>query len=439
MSRFLILGTEGMACSLAWRLHELEGHDVRMWIQDKDSLQHMKGMVPHVSTLQEGLLWCGKNGIIIRDDESDCSAFRKAGYRVYGGNQWTERMEKDRIFQYEQCKRVGLKLPDYHKVESVTEAIRFVKANPDAWCLKQLGHAPKEWNYVGKEDDGSDMILQLEWIQQHPMFSQLGNVPFCLQEKVDGIEFAVGAWWCDGDWFTTDDGKVLIEENFEHKKSLTGDLGISCGEMGTVTRFVTDSKLYDEMLEPLTKLLKQNAAGVVVSVDANCGITEDGDAYLYEITPRLGYPAHALHEHLMDTDTGDFYEMLMNGGGDVQWKTGWCVGTCIGASDYPHESIDDEDGHSFRNQPVYFPDLSSGHVCPEYIWYDKGKDCHRIADDYGWVATVCHVDDSPIEANKRCVDAMKQIEVRAPVYRLDIGTKVEVSDMPKLKEFGYIE
>lgn len=432
--KYFLFGQEMMLCSLAYRL-QMEGEDVKVFAQKKEGKEHLLGIVEHADSLEAGFAWLGKSGYAIVDDEQDVTKYRDAGYKIFGGNQYLERLEKDRVFQSQTAKDVGIPVPDFHEVKTVEEAIKFVKSHPDAWCLKQLGHAPKEWNYVGKDDSGEDVIMQLEWIKQHPLFKKLGgDCPFMLQERVDGIEFAVGAWWIGSDWLRREDGSIVVEYNREHKKMLNGDLGISTGEMGTVMRFGVEGKLFEMMLEPLTYELQQRCPDVVQNIDANCGIVGPNEAYLYEVTPRIGYPAHTLQEQLLDMPAGEFYANLIDRKqGEMQHKDGWCVGTVIGASDFPHESTEDH-GHTFKNQPV---DIEfNEHVMPEYLKEDKGT--IRIASDYAWISTVCFVEDQIESANSKCVEVMKDIDVRAPVFRSDIGKVFVEKELPKLTQWGYL-
>lgn len=436
MARFLLMGEEGMACSLAWRMAELEGEEVAMCISDLASNEHLKGMVKNIHSVKNALSWVGKRGYVIADDEADMTRFRQAGYRCYGGNAVTCKMEKDRVYQSKLAQEAGVPVPNFHAVKNVDEAIAFVKTHPDAWCLKQLGHAPKEWNFVGKDDTGEDVLLQLEWIKKHPMFKKLGgNIPFMLQERVDGLEFAVGAWWIGSDWLRRDDGTVLTELNREHKKMLHGDLGVASGEMGTVLQFTRNTKLFEMFLEPLTPLLTEQCRDVVLNIDANCGLVNAREAYLYEYTPRMGYPAHTLHEALLETPSSQFYAQIIDGKtGEVPHFDGWCVGTVVGAGDFPHESLEDHD-HTFAGQPV---DAHwDSHTLPEYVRQDE-TGIYRIADDYPWVATVTRCGTDISAANALCVADMAKIDVRSPVYRTDIGEKFQKEELPQLVKWGYV-
>lgn len=441
--KFFVFDAELMATALAWRL-KLEGNDVRVFSRQPSGREHLLNMVKHVPSLDAGLSWVGRDGIVICGDEQDLTPIRRRGFKCYGGNSITQKMEDERFFQHKIAKSCGIKVPNAHQVKSVDEAISFIRSHPDQWVLKQMGDAPKSWNFVGKKKDGSDVMDQLEWFKTQPEFKAGKPVPFMLQEIVDGIEFATSGWWQGNDWKRRDDGTPLIEVNFEHKKSLTGNLGSTCGEAGTVTKFPEgNQKLFDATLGKLTQFLKQNCKDVFLNIDANCGIDEDtGEAWLFELTPREGYPSQSVIIHLLDMDTGKFFADLVNGvSGEIETKPHWGVVTVLGAGNYPLETTEGKHVGSYKGQPVEIPQWEKtidSHIHPGYISYDPKRDFFRIADNYADVLTVTHCEDDISDANRQCVEDMKKIIVRAPHYRLDIGEKAQKVEIPKLEALGYL-
>lgn len=434
-----------MATALAYRMQEHEGFDVRVFSESEEGKEHLLNIVEHVTSLDEGLRWVGRDGYIIRDDEKDMSNLRKMGFKVYGGNSFTQKIENDRVFEMEVAKEAGIKIPNYHAMESIDEGIAFVKKHPDAWSIKQMGHAPKEWNFIGKDDDGYDVILQLEWIKTTPQFKKMKRVPFMLQEVVVGHEFATSAWWMAGDWKRDDHGDVICEINFEHKKMLNDNLGISCGEMGTLGMITTEyNRLFTETVERLTPVLKKKAGDVIINIDCNCGIVDEKGKpvpYLFEITPREGYPFQSLFIHLLSKETavGEFMSDLIDKKqGNVGYSKLWGIVTVIGTGDFPHESESKSDEDSFKGQPVRFEtDPPDAHIHPGYIMYDPKEAIYRVADNYAMVATVTY-DDADIEtANKKCVETMKRIDVRSPVFRTDIGKRVLGKELDYLIDHDY--
>jgi phosphoribosylamine--glycine ligase len=441
--RFLVFDSEGMATALAWRLR-LEGNEVQFLSLKPEGKEHLLGMVELAPDIMSGVSWVGKDGYIICGDEMSVAALRSMGYKCYGNNPFMQKIETDRNFQHQVAKDAGIKVPNAHHVKNVDEAIKFIQENPDQWVLKQMGHAPKTWNFCGKEDDGSDVIRQLEWMKDAEEYAKLkGDCPFMLQEAVQGLEFATSGWWMGNDWKRRDDGSILVEVNREHKKQLNDDAGLTTGEMGTVMRFPDNLKLFQQTLEKLTPILKKEAKDVVINIDANCGIIEEtGDPYLFEFTPREGYPAQSLIIHLLETETGKFFADLIDGKqGGVETKDAWGVVTVLGAGQYPQETTSDNHEGSFKDQPVEIPQhekLFDGHLHPLYIRWDEEEKLFRVADYYEYVIASTHCEDDIEDANEQCVDDMREIVVRAPQYRTDIGEKFQNEELPKLEDLGFI-
>jgi hypothetical protein len=305
--------------------------------------------------------------------------------------------------------------------------------------MKQMGHLPKAWNYIGHKEDGSDVILQLEWIESRPEYPQMKNeIKFMLQEAVENpYEFAVAAWWIGTDWKRDDEGNVLCFLSREHKKSREGDRGQTCGESGTVGVFTFNTKLFDETLELLTPWLLENCRDVRMVFDANCGITGDGQAWLYEITGRMGYPAHILQEHLLLVEAGKFYADIIDARqGDVPFTEDWGVVNVLGCGNYPHDPLLPQHEGSFRDQPVEI-ELDE-HLLPLNLRQDPGEDFYRVADWYEEIAAAVDSDKTISEAQERNVQRLLGVDVRAPQFRSEIGDKFSKEELPVLQKWGYV-
>jgi phosphoribosylamine---glycine ligase len=447
MSRFLVFDKTGMSTSLAFRLSHLEDKDVRFFSQTAEGKEHLDGMVPKVRSLEEGLRWLGRDGYFVCGDEQDCTFLRKRGFRGYGGNRFIQALEDKRDFQSKVAQTYGLAIPNFHQVKTVREAVKFIKDKPDQYVLKQTGDLPKWFSFVGADEDGEDVIEQLLWMEQQPEFKKSKDAGFMLQEFVEGIELAVGAWWQYDHWMTDQEGNPVIVVGREHKKQGEKNTGVTCGEMGTVCRFVKKSRLFNEVLNKFTPALKKFAPDVCLYIDANCGVVEEDDethkprAYLYEITARSGYPCSTIYEFGMETPQAEFYKLLIeNDTGMVAWKDEWLVGTVLGAGRFPFEFPVEESYGTFRGQPVTFPfNKWDEHFAPGYIRYDSKSELFRIADNYEDVGTVVYAGNDIIKANAQCVELMRKIVVRSPQMRLDIGEKFVKDEVGKLYKMGYIE
>lgn len=439
--KFLCCGFEGMLCSTAYRLM-LEGNDVRMFIANPESREHLDGMVAKASSLADGLKWVGQDGCVLMDDEADATPIRRQGLRVLGGNKLTERMEKDRAFQLGLCQDLGITVPKFKAVKSVDEAIAYILKHPDAYALKQQGQLPKQWSYIGKADDGSDVVEQLRWFKQQPEYPKVKNeAAFLLQEVADGIEFGCGAFWQYRDWKRRDDGSVFIELNKEHKKAEEYDRGLTCGEAGTVMQFTDNMTLFEQTLDKLTPWLQERCGDVCLNIDANCGLVDEGGdlvPYLYELTLRCGYPAITLQEHLLDIEAGKFYSDLLNGAqGEIAHKDGWAVVAVLGSGQYPQETITHNHEGSFKDQPVEME--LSDELWPLYVKQVNGEPFYRVADYYEMVCAAVADSADILEASSRCTGILEQVNTRAPHFRSDIGHRFVSQELTKLEEYGYVD
>jgi phosphoribosylamine--glycine ligase len=166
----------------------------------------------------------------------------------------------------------GIPVPDYREFSNFDQAIAYVKKEDRPFVSKPSGDADKALSYVAKSP--ADLVYMLErWKKSSKL-----KPPFILQEKIDGIEMAVGGWLGPHGF-----NKGWLE-NFEFKKLCNGDLGCATGEQGTVLRYVAKSKLAKQVLAPFADTLVD--AGYTGYVDVNCIIDESGQPWPLEFTMR---------------------------------------------------------------------------------------------------------------------------------------------------------
>ena len=91
---------------------------------------------------------------------------------------------------------------------------------------------------------------------------------------------------------------------------------------------------------------------------------------------------------------------------------------------------------SFRDQPVRME--IDEHIAPFFIRWDADKNFWRVADYYEYVLGAIYTGEDIIETNNKCVKKMQEIDVRAPHYRHDIGTKFATKEIPVLTKLGYL-
>jgi phosphoribosylamine--glycine ligase len=191
------------------------------------------------------------------------------------------------------------------------------RKNPAPYVIKPLGEVQnlKRLLYVGREDDGSDVVEVLRVYEKAWGHLTKG---FQLQRRVGGVEVAICGFF-DGNGFVEP-----IELDFEHEKLFPGNIGPWTGEMGTSVFWAGKNRLFRETLGKVEEWLAEK--GYVGSTDLNCIVNADG-VHPLEFTPRFGYPTVVLQEESFEPPTGEFFYDLAQGNDpepgasvDGQWR-----------------------------------------------------------------------------------------------------------------------
>src|SRR5262249_18608378 len=148
--------------------------------------------------------------------------------------------EIDRALGMQVFKKAGIPVLPYRTFTDHKEAIAYVSRQGRPFASKPSGKCDdKSLSYVPKSPEA------LRWkLDKWRKMGRRAGLEFILQEKVSGIEFACGAWFGPGGFAEG------IELNWEFKKIGAGDIGINCGEAGTVMAYVKKDKLFDMVLKP---------------------------------------------------------------------------------------------------------------------------------------------------------------------------------------------
>lgn len=294
MARIAI--ASGYGCSLAWaaRLQD-EGVDVKVWQQDRNLKRIGEGIVPLAGTFEE-LYWFVKEGNMSREPSMmffDASGMgekadrvRKYGIAVAGGGEFCDKLEKDRLFGFNLAEEAGCQLPPHKQYGSLTESEQdspegefYFKTDRylEADATKGLQDAEHQKEYFqGIRERYGDKIKHI------------------LQTKIEGVPLSTARWWNGHDWTGPYEG------TYEHKAFMDGDLGGSTGcSFNAVFFYRNDPPIAEELgWENLTQLFRKNDAPPGL-YDINAVVTEDGEVYFLEWTPRLGYDSEMTSFRLM--------------------------------------------------------------------------------------------------------------------------------------------
>jgi len=414
--KILIVDILGEVLDLAMKLQN-EGHDVRLHIRNKWDKDIGDGIIPKVSAWNKYIGWAD---LIIFDDVGFGNLpkkLRAKGKNVVGGTAITDRMENDREFGMRMCEVCGIPVPNYHIFDSFNKGRQYLKENPrKRFVFKPFGQAPRHWTKIFQPETQDRVLDYLE-------DAMGGKGKFMLQEFVEGIEMAIGAWF---------NGKKFMKPvlpNFEFKKLIDNDMGPNTGEMGSVMIYKDKNKLFTETLEKASHVLE--AEGYVGFIDLNCIITEDGP-YALEWTTRFGYPTILIQDEIHKGDWGSFFMGLANASSSRfrTKKNNWAVGVAVTTLPWPLELH----SNKYKNIPIFIRG-SDAHI---HLSDAKLKKDELVtAGNCGYVAVATgHGNDleTAIQYAKQRAD---KIKVDDGYYRTDIGYRL-IDQLPIIKKWGYM-
>lgn len=437
--RILFVSEDLVAGDLA-RLLSKEGHDVKLFIADKGRRNNFTNIVTKIDNWKKELGWVKKDGLIVFDGVGFGKMqdkLRKKGFSIVGSSELGNELENDREYGHNMFKKYGIKTVPVKNFSTLDEAIKFVKKNKGKWVVKQNseGTSGKGFNYVGMLNSGQDVIDILQNYKEKTAYKDTVT----LQEKIEGIEIAVGRFFNGTDWVGP------LEINIEHKKLFPGDLGPTTSEMGTLTWYDDNekNKLFQETLAKLKPFLqKVDFRG---DMDINCIVNAKG-AFPLEATARFGSPAIHLQAEIHESPWGKFLKAIADGKNyDLKWKKGFGIVIVItvptsnpfpftkaeryvspeGITIYFDESMTEDD---FTH--IHFEDVSKRKVA--------GKDQYYISDDRGYVIYVTAIGKTALEAREKADKLIKKIHIPKMFYRNDIGLKFISENQKNLKEWGYL-
>lgn len=278
--RILFISHTNCALDLAVIL-KLQGNDVDVIITDAEAVDVGKNMGINIILGLDKLNEIkSKYDLFINDDVyfgNISNKLRKEGRPVIGGSVDTDTWENNRQIGMKVMELADIPVPETQEFSDYQEALDFVSESEDLYVLK----------YSGMEGTAKSKTVvplvkeELLWYLEDFSASSSSDSKFILQKMIRGTEVAF-SWWWNGEDIV---GDVFM--NFEHKRMFNGDMGVLCGESGTVV-YGVDDRIIRENFSGIFTFLK--ASGYRGVIDINTIYGEDGKFYGLEWTPRFGYP-----------------------------------------------------------------------------------------------------------------------------------------------------
>ncbi|MFA5070095.1 MAG: phosphoribosylglycinamide synthetase C domain-containing protein [Patescibacteria group bacterium] len=423
---FLFVSWESLSGDVAWRVQK-EGHHVRAYIDRKDDSDVYDGLLEKVKKWKDQIDWAD---IVVFDDVGfgqEADQLRRAGKKVVGGSEYTDRLEDDREFGQSEMKDTGLQVLPHWDFENFHAGIKFIRENPGRYVFKPSGKAQsnKDLLFIGEEDEGNDILELLEsnknqWREKIKTFQ--------LQKFAAGVEIAVGAFF-NGQEFITP-----VNINFEHKRMFPGDLGPLTGDMGALMFWAQPNGFFNNTLAKMAP--KIAASGYVGYLDLNCIVNGRG-IYPLEFTSRFGYPTIDVQLSSLEMPIGEFlYRLASKEKFEILVKKGFRIGICCVTS--PYLSEDPADIATYRDLSILFrrpnPDWEGIHLGD--VKMVDGQ--LRVAGTSGYSLVVSGGGNTVDEARRQAYNRVKNIRLQNMFYRVDIGERW-LTDSDLLQTWGYLK
>lgn len=432
--RILFISTDLNAGSLALRMKE-EGDDVHLYIHNASNKEDYDGLLTKVEDWRESLSWVGKDGLIVFDSVGfgrEQDMLRRNGYRVFGGSERGERLEVDREFFSSMLDQMGFLRLETKDFNSAKSAHTFVKKNPRQWVIKQNNSSKKNLNYIGELPDGADVAMTLK---KYTNFAYSWSEKLTLQERVHGVEVAIGRYFNGKDWIGP------IEINFEHPHFLAGGIGPITSEMGTLAWFTNnEGYLFETFLKPFESYLRET--NYIGCFDINCIANKFG-VYPLEATCRFGSPITHLQQELLNMSWAQFLGCCADSTDcAITWNEGYGIVVLVAIPEFPYSKT--------RNSIFEHPEVFLDRLTPEdmkHVHFEgirveakRGRIPRRyfVADESGYVLCVTSHGPTVADAQKKAYDIVKKLVVPKMMYRNDIGDKFINEDLDNLIKWGYL-
>lgn len=439
MAKFLFISCLAESVGLAIRIMS-EGHEVLYYIHSKDEKDCGDGFLPKVDDWRKEV----KNADIVFFDDVDQKQEGESAYKptawaqeirdkypdkliIGGGHKEVHQLENDRMFAQKVLQEAGVPVVPMERFTSFDEAKKFVQKSKNGWALKHNSQVNRNLAHISKTPE--DMIDFLDWLNSNwKDLSDGHEVDFVLQQTVDGVEFAVTAFF-DGTHFRPE----ACYLNQEEKRLLNGGLGPTTGQMGEIGFIAPNARLFQETLAKIEPFLQDKQ--YVGFADCNCIVTGPNEIVPLEFTiGRPGYPTVDSWSELLAEPVGDWLiRMARQDPNPIRMHNAVNCTVVIATGTFPEE-------HPTRNKLAFIEGLDKTglrHVWLGEVRWNNGK--VYGAGNCGYTAVVTAKGDSIPDAAVNAYDIANDLEVVPyKIMRTDIGIRA-MKEFSKLNEWGWLE
>ena len=411
------------------------GHDVKVFVEEEASRDVFGGMLEFTRDWRGELAWlrdAGDDGIVLFESAvkgRQQDALRHEGFQVIGGSALGDRLEADREFGQQVLRGIGLRTAASHRFTGYDAAIDFLRAGGGRYVLKFNGaDSPRTRNYVGELQDSADMLALLAMYRDHS--ADGGGPPdFVLMEHLQGVEVGVGAYFNGRDFLQP----ACID--FEHKRFFAGELGELTGEMGTIVSYRDSRRLFDAVLAPLAPLLA--GGGYCGYINVNL-IANEAGLWPLEFTSRFGYPGFAICEALHQEPWERILRrMVRRDSLALATGDGFACGVVLTVPPFPYRHGYEE---LSKGEPICLRPGACDADRDALFWAEVAQVRGQLVTSgcTGYVGVATGTGAAVQQACEAAYRVARQVVVPNVRYRTDIGERVRLHDLDRLRQLGWL-
>jgi phosphoribosylamine-glycine ligase len=321
---------------------------------------------------------------------------RAKGIPTACAGKFAYKLEKEREYGFAIAEEAGIWLPPYEEFGSFTEALKF------AHELEDEGSYFKSDRYVAADathgaSNGPEMVQYLEGL-----IEQYGGHGRCiLQKKLEGVAYSTARWWNGMSWC----GPYFGE--YENKKFMNDNVGSATGCSFNAVWVYDETPKIAEMLqfENLAAIFRREKAPPGI-YDINALVTDEGDAYFLEWTPRLGYDSETTAFRLYG-NLGKHLYGVAAAGEMPEYSNALAYSIRLSVPPYPWEGA----RHEYKDVPVGaqvhgIDGFWDGHFIP-YVIKLNDREQPVIASPEAIVGLSLAVGNDIEELHEACVEYAK--------------------------------
>ena len=396
--KILLFAKDLTGIPLAIRFQE-EGHEVLVWT--RETKKAGKGLVNITRDKSKALAF--KADFTLTDSSGLGHMADSWPTKVYGGSKLHDTLEFERDTANDLAEAVGIKVPPKYSTKSFEDARRYVKKFQKPVVIKLNGekYAGSTATFVSKEAEEAQEVLQ-RYEKKYP------GSEILIQEKIEGCEIATAGFF---------NGKKFLPTYYhtlERKKLLTGDLGPSVGCAGDIVWNVQENSIVRKGIKRLEGVLEK--IGFWGEIDLNSIVTEKGDVFFLELTPRFGYNASLSWFNTLEGGVANFfYDFYTGKAKDVPAKKGFGTSVSLYIPPYPAKKGDtiEEDVPILGVEDLVW-------FNPFDVWMDpEGR--LQSAGFGGWIASPALYDEDMEKGVGKNYKRIKELKIPNLGYRTDIG------------------